>query len=401
MIKKNNSFKFIVIFVAIVLLAVSVTAALTNGFTNANPFGWLDFETEEVSGDVSGDVSSGITDEEGNSLSVGEVYDMPSQLNISNSAIIALDRQHIGEEDEENYVEVILRATVLPVDATNKNVDWTAVWADGSDSSDLSEYLTVTPESDGSTIASVRCYKAFDKKINVIVTTRDGGFTAVCVVSYVGENPSSLNVIFDGVTMEDGVYVLSPYSTVTAQLKLSDISGDLSYTNCNFVVSTDYVPSTVTNDLTLVNYKWNKWSGYSLNPDEDFLSYNGSSEQLIHDSVNFSVEGDILTLDVDGYSLMYDSESSGDDLFIYNRVLTTELTNILYANYDRFESTYPYETLKQFASLNEEKLNNRVITVTVTETNSGVSVTFKYRITSSVAVSSVSLDKDVIEYSEV
>lgn len=390
MTKKNNSFNFIVIFVAIILLAVSVTAALTNGFTNANPFGWLDFETEDVSGDVS---SGGITDEEGNSLSAGEVYNLPSQLNFSAAA---LAKQDTGMD----FVEVLLQATVLPVDATNKKVDWSAVWVDGSDSSDLSEYLTVTPESDGSTIASVRCYKAFDKKINVIVTTRDGGFTAVCVVSYVGENPSSLNIVFDGVTLDDGVYVLSPYSTVTAQLKLSDLSGDLSYnTDLNFVVTTDYVPSTATDDVYLVNYKWNKWSGYSLNTNEDFLSYNGSSEQLIHDSVNLSVEGYILTLDVNDYSILYDSESSGDDLFVYERVLTTSLANTLYANYERFESTCPYETLKQLASQNEQKLNNRVITVTVTETNSGLSATFKYRITSGVKVSSVSLDKDVIEYS--
>lgn len=394
MTKKNNSFLFAVVFVAVILLAVSVTAALTNGFSNADPFGWLE---DIKSGDVnaSGDMSSGITDENGENLESGVLQSMPSQLNFSSQAFA------MAQESGESYIEVMLQATVLPEDATNKAVDWTAVWADGSDSSDLSEYLTVTPESDGSNIVSVKCFKPFDKKINVIVTTRDGGFTAVCVVSYVGENPSSLNVIFDGVTMDDGVYVLSPYSTVSAQLKLSDISGDLSYTNCNFVVSTDFVPSTVTEDVYLVNYKWNKWSGYSLNTDEDFLSYNGSSEQLIHDSVNLSVEGDILTLDVNDYSIMYDSESSGDDLFIYNRVLTTELANTLYANYDRFESTCPYETLKQLASLNEEKLNNRVITVTVTETNSGLSATFKYRITSDVKVSSVSLDKDVIEYSEV
>lgn len=394
MTKKNNSFKFIVIFVAIILLAVSVTAALTNGFTNADPFGWLE---DIKSGDVnaSGDVSSGVTDENGENLESGVLQSMPSQLNFSSQSFA------MAQESGASYIEVMLQATVLPEDATNKKVDWSAVWADGSDSSDLSEYLTVTPESDGSTIASVRCYKAFDKKINVIVTTRDGGFTAVCVVSYVGENPSSLNIVFDGVTMDDGVYVLSLYSTVTAQLKLSDLSGDLSYnTDLNFVVTTDYVPSTATDDVYLVNYKWNKWSGYSLNTDEDFLSNNGSSEQLINDSVKFSVEGDILTLDVNDYSILYNSESSGDDLFVYERVLTTALANTLYANYDRFESTCPYETLKQLASQNEEKLNNRVITVTVTETNSGLSATFKYRITSGVKVSSVSLDKDVIEYSE-
>lgn len=391
MTKKNNSFLFAVVFVAIILLAVFVTAALTNGFTNADLYGWLE---DLKSGDVneSGDISSGITDGNGENLESGVLYSMPSQLNFSAAA---LARQDTGMD----FVEVLLQATVLPVDATNKKVDWSAIWADGSDSSDLSNYLTVTPQSDGSVIASVKCYKAFDKDINVIVTTRDGGYTAVCVVSYVGDDPSILKIVFDDIKMQDGVYVLSPSSTVTAQLKLSDLTGDLSYsTSMNFVVSTEYVPSLVKDDVYLLNYKWNKWAGYSLNVDEDFLSFKGSSEQLIHDSVEFTVVEDVLTLKVSNPYFAYSSESSGDDLFIYDRVLTKELANTLYEDYDKFESECPYDTLIQLAAANEETLNNRTIKVTVSETNSGLSTTFLYRITNDVRVSSVSLDKDIIEY---
>lgn len=40
--KKSDAVKWIVVFVAIILLAVSVAAAITRGFTTANPWGWLD-----------------------------------------------------------------------------------------------------------------------------------------------------------------------------------------------------------------------------------------------------------------------------------------------------------------------------------------------------------------------
>ena len=44
---KGDRVKWIITFVAIILLAVGVAAALTVGFTNANPYGWLD-EPQEV-----------------------------------------------------------------------------------------------------------------------------------------------------------------------------------------------------------------------------------------------------------------------------------------------------------------------------------------------------------------
>lgn len=40
--KKSDAVKWVLVFVAIILLAVSVAAAITQGFTTANPWGWLD-----------------------------------------------------------------------------------------------------------------------------------------------------------------------------------------------------------------------------------------------------------------------------------------------------------------------------------------------------------------------
>ena len=82
-----------------------------------------------------------------------------------------------------------LTATVLPADTPNKAVDWSVAWAeDATKSSEpVTNYVTVTPASDGALTATVRCIKAFgDDKIVVTVKTRAGGYTATCIVDYKG-----------------------------------------------------------------------------------------------------------------------------------------------------------------------------------------------------------------------
>ena len=94
-------------------------------------------------------------------------------------------------QTEENpaYIEKEIHATVLPENASNKDVDFTVAWGDGATHSneDVSEYVTVTPFFDGSRDAFVRCYKKFDNDTIVITcTTRQGGKTATCSCTYVG-----------------------------------------------------------------------------------------------------------------------------------------------------------------------------------------------------------------------
>ena len=40
--KKSDAVKWIIVFACVILLAVAVTAAITQGFTNWNPWGWFD-----------------------------------------------------------------------------------------------------------------------------------------------------------------------------------------------------------------------------------------------------------------------------------------------------------------------------------------------------------------------
>ena len=82
-----------------------------------------------------------------------------------------------------------LTATITPAEATNKAVDWSVefanpsgTWAKGKIATD---YVTVTPTSDGALTANVTCLKAFGEKINVKVICRDNTkVAATCITEY-------------------------------------------------------------------------------------------------------------------------------------------------------------------------------------------------------------------------
>ena len=59
-------------------------------------------------------------------------------------------------------VSKTLTAYVYPEDAKNKAVDWTIEWLDTEETTDISDYLTLVPDSDGSATAQLTCLQAFD-----------------------------------------------------------------------------------------------------------------------------------------------------------------------------------------------------------------------------------------------
>lgn len=78
---------------------------------------------------------------------------------------------------DESGVTQRFTATITPSDATNKKVDWSVAfknagseWANGKN---ISDYVTVTPTSDGSLNADVTCKAAFGEQIILTVTSRE------------------------------------------------------------------------------------------------------------------------------------------------------------------------------------------------------------------------------------
>ena len=132
-----------------------------------------------------------------------------------------------------NYVEQTLTATVLPTTATNKKVDWSVAWADGQ-SGTVTDYVTVTPSADGSTTASVKCYQAFSGNVVITVTTRESGYTAECLVTFVGV-PTDLTVSGTFAESSDGYYYFGVGDTYTYTVDLNNIFGTVGadYTDVN------------------------------------------------------------------------------------------------------------------------------------------------------------------------
>ena len=105
-----------------------------------------------------------------------------------------------------NTASQTLVATVYPTTASNKTVDWSVAWADASKTEAVSDYITVTPKSNGSTTATVTCYKEFTGNIVVTVKTRESGLTADCIVSFVGV-PTEIKVTSNIAEQADGYHV--------------------------------------------------------------------------------------------------------------------------------------------------------------------------------------------------
>ena len=131
-----------------------------------------------------------------------------------------------------NVIEHTLTATVLPESAENKEVDWSVAWAQTAISLNVEDYVTVTPQSDGSNVAIVACHKPFTGNVIITVTTREGGFTAQCVCKYVGL-PSAMEVDLSDLSMitdtdwnVDVVEVSGDGSTSYHEINLSNIFGE-------------------------------------------------------------------------------------------------------------------------------------------------------------------------------
>ena len=138
------------------------------------------------------EASAPAVDENGNELENGKVHDLPKGLAFRSATSLA----H-GE-----YDAVTVKATVKPENATYKEVDWAIAWdqekitaqedvwnswwnVEGS-SSELSAYLTITPTTDGSTTATVKCLKPFGVPAIITVTSRNNpNAKATCQVDFV------------------------------------------------------------------------------------------------------------------------------------------------------------------------------------------------------------------------
>lgn len=208
--KRSDTIKWIVAFSLIIVLMAGVVASILIAVradkANKNPASVVELE----------DGSLVVND------SVATAYNMPAKLLFAASSTPR-------EANPGHTVSIRLTATVTPIEAENKAVDWFVAWVDQETNNDktVTDYVTVTPDSDGSATATVVCKKAFDgAEIVITVKTRDGGFTAQCKVIYVG-NPSEMDIIVTGATVKhDNAWNVDIVEVKSGETYLFDINFD-------------------------------------------------------------------------------------------------------------------------------------------------------------------------------
>lgn len=180
--------RMISVLLSLAVAAVGLTAALTRGFTVWNR------------NQPAVPVSPGVYDGTGNELVSGKVYPLSSSMVFTSPS----SESPLAENG------VTLQATVKPDTADDKALDWTvtfvnpaSTWATGKA---VSDYVSVTPTSNGADTATVTCNEAFGEQIKITVTSRSNpNAKAECVVDF-AKRVEGFTGNVDGSEIHPGTY---------------------------------------------------------------------------------------------------------------------------------------------------------------------------------------------------
>ena len=204
--KRSDTIKWVLTLVAFIVVGVMLAGII---------LGWF-----EKSPSAEEQEQAAVIDGDGNAMDAGTLYRMPEKMTFT-AAGSGIPLAQFGDPEGTTSTaraEVRIEAYVVPENANNREVDFSVAWGEDAQRSaePVTDYVTVTPESDGSRVATVACIKGFgDDIILITVTTRDGGFQATCTVTFEGA-PSSLKFMYN-----DTEYSSSSEITVQANAEYS------------------------------------------------------------------------------------------------------------------------------------------------------------------------------------
>lgn len=279
-----------------------------------------------------------------------------------------------------------LTATVSPINATNKLVDWSIAWSNPSKTETVTDYVTVTPTYDGSTTATVTCLKAFGSdKITITVTTREGGYKATCVVSFSGVASSIYLTSESTATSNSGrgeYYNLPSNSSSTFTVNLSNVWETVGSYNLTAEIQAE-------GSL----YFYDGYSDSFGGSGNENIKLYSLSEYIDALGMTVSVNGNVLTLktkkvlDMNFYSSTYDDLDNAV-FWYYDKLAWYEDWMSDFGSYS--------EEFKNAGSYNVEHIDSCYFILKVTDTVSGLSTSVKFWVTT--GVSSVSLSEDSIVF---
>lgn len=267
-------YKIIIPLIVFVLSAILLTVGLCGFFGKAGNGGHI----------------AEVTDGSGNEiLTDGTAQAMPERMVFGVRALAAT------APVAETVTSVTLKATITPENADDKAVDWWAAWknpaSDWAIGKDVSEYMTVTPQTDGALTATVSCKKAFGEQIKIKVVSRDNpAVSAECVCDYV-RRVTDMTVSLQEGTNETTVIELESgkeYSAIytpqfgegTVSAQAACISRKIQMTD-EFVAAihayNQYMSTTVTASAVDAN---------SFTANRSFMYELGGNSQAIHTSLN-------------------------------------------------------------------------------------------------------------------
>ena len=382
--KRSDTVKWVLTLFAFILVGVMLAGVI---------LGWFD-KKEEPPAEEEQTEQAAVTDGEGNAMDEDIVYPMPEKMSFS-AAAFAQPLAQFGEPSgttvtSPQSVDVRIEAYVYPESAANKAVDFSVAWGNAPThgSEQVSNYLTVTPDSDGSTTATVSCKKSFgDDTIIITVTTREGGYTATCTVSFTGI-ASDIEITSSTATKKSTsargeYYELGTSKTYTFNIGLTnafnDAAGNLS--------------------VTEIGGEGNMYFGNGSYNDGGYINFTDMVQKSIGEFADdfitsATISGNTLTVKTGSKILEnYYSSYGPDEYFI---------TDIYYDRYvvemnDDWSIKDSSDTFRnQNAKSNAQNIGSCYFYVTVKDSISGLTETVRLWLVSS--VNGVSLSKTELEF---
>ena len=251
----------------------------------------------------------------------------------------------------DNSISKTITATVFPEDAKNKALDWNLEWLDETNETDIAEFLTLTPETDGGLTATLTCLKPFEGEALITATSREGNVFDTCRAVYVG-NPTVLDIQPQAFSATSGTigsyYELGAESSYTFNLVPNNVFGQVG-AECNYTYEVTAVGSIKVQDQLY----------YTVN--------DGRTWQ----------EGTENTVNISDITTVSKYEPSVFDCTISGNALTIKINCTLESYYE--DSIRQGNMITYYQRFKEYTSDNWYYELKVTETNSGISKSFKFR----------------------
>ena len=382
--KRSDTVKWVLTLFAFILVGVMLAGVI---------LGWFD-KKEEVPAEEEHTEQAAVMDGEGNAMDEDTIYPMPEKMSFS-AAAFAQPLAQFGEPSgttvtSPQSVDVRIEAYVYPESATNKAVDFSVAWGNAPThgSEQVSNYLTVTPDSDGSTTATVSCKKSFgDDTIIITVTTREGGYTATCTVSFTG--------------IASGIEITSSTATkksTSARGEYYELGTSKTYT-FNIGLTNAFNDAAGNLSVTEIGGEGNMYFGNGSYNDGGYINFTDMVQKSIGEFADdfiasATISGNTLTVKTGSKILEnYYSSYGPDEYFI---------TDIYYDRYvvemnDDWSIKDSSDTFRnQNAKSNAQNIGSCYFYVTVKDSISGLTETVRLWLVSS--VSGVSLSQTELEF---